>query len=261
MMTRSAFGRIGVVLFLLGAVMGCAGGDSFLFNRSDIGRGYLPPVQEVSHPPDSVVYLSIEEKENNFEFNFDRSYRQLMRAWSSSWQSTGSGAPAARNARYRTFATLWSLELSLASLIPERGVESLSKDLAEQIIQERRKEYEDAVQIDIYRFAGSPYVRDAFSGVQLDRPGVRMILRDDQGNEYRPIQVESSVPSEAFQENRNVLYSRNIVYFQRLVDGRDILKDVHRLRLEVRESTPNVTYAFTWDFPEGETTASNSEEE
>lgn len=260
MMTRSAFTRIGATLFFLGAVMGCAGGDSFLFDRSELGRSYLPPVREVSHVPDSIAYLSIEEKENTFEFNLDRSYRQLMRDWSAAWQSTGSGAAEARGAYYRTFATLWSLELSLASLIPERGVESLSKDLAQQLIQERREEYEGTVQIDIYRFAQSPYVRNDFSGVQLDRPGIRMILKDDRDNEYRPIQVEAEIPSEAFQGGRNVLYSRNIVYFRRLVDGRDILEDVHRLQLEVRETSPSISYAFTWTFPEGEPSASREQE-
>ncbi len=236
------------LLAILFLIAGCVGTGASV-SPGQLGARYLPPVRELPHHPDSLVHLSIEEKDNRLEFKFERPYGEMLRTWSASWQGVGSGAREVPGSLFRSYATFWSREMSLAALIPGRGIEGLSEDLARQILSDRQQEYEDVVQIDVYRFATSPYTPNAFSGVQLEGPGARITLRDAAGHEYRPIRVESQVPVEAFQATRRVLYARNLIYFDRVVEGRDILEDVERLELVIEEIPGNTSYAFTWTLP------------
>lgn len=236
----------GLILLLL-ATVGCGGGSTLTLNEEQMARGYLPPTRELPHPPDSLVHLTIVEKDNRFAFMLDRSYQEIASAWSASWQPVSGGAFARDNARFRSFATLWSLELSLASLISERGIEQLSKELARKLIRKRKDQYGKLIRFHVYRFAHSPYAYvNSFTGVQLDTPGTQLLLRDAAGNEYAPVRVEAAIPREAFLAGESVLYARNLVLFERFVDGKDLLDDIEHLELVVNELRTNTSYVFTW---------------
>lgn len=238
------------VLVALAAV-GCAGGSTYTVNEEQMARGYLPPTRALPHPPDSLVHLTIVEEDNHFVFELDRSYQEVASAWSASWQPAGGGAFDREGARFRSFATLWNLELSLASLIAGRGVEQLSKDLARKLIRKRKEQYGELIRFDVYRFAYSPYAYvNPFTAVQLDTPGTQIVLRDAEGNEYTPVRVETAVPRQAFMGGRTVLYAHNFIFFDRVVDGRDLFDNIERLELVVNELRTNTTYAFTWTAPE-----------
>lgn len=238
----------GIVLGLvIGGLVagGCAGGDGYTIDEARMARGYMPSEAEVPSHPDSLATVAIHEKENTIDIELDRSFEQLMRDWSSSWISQGSRRSYDSRVAYKSFATLWSLDLSVASLVAEEGVEGLSKDLALERVENRKEEHRQAIQIDLYRFVGSPPTGGGISSTLVGRPGSRVILRDDQGREYRPERVENSPPREATVAGQRSVYRRNTFIFRREVDGRDVLDGIHRLRLYINQSGSD-RYYFTW---------------
>lgn len=225
-------------LLLAGCASLLGGGDDFDVEQGEIARSALPGTRKVPHSPDSLAHLQIVEKEGKLDFQLDKSYEELLREWSAGEQG-GTGS------FFRTHATLWSKELSLASLIPERGIQTLSKDLARDMIEERTAEYDSLVQIDVYIFTSS-LRRMSLSDLQLDSAGQRVYLRTEDGTRYEPKRIESTAPLETYQAGHQALYGRNAVFFDRYTeDGADLL-DTRELRLYVR---PGNTY-FTWTFPE-----------
>jgi hypothetical protein len=61
--------------------------------------------------------------------------------------------------------------------------------------------------------------------------------------------VYNEPPREAVIAGDRTYYRRNIFYFNRQVDGRDILDGVRQLRLYINGS-PAGRYYFTWSFDE-----------
>lgn len=245
-------GALSALLLLLLVAGGCAssGSSRYTADETRIAYGYL--VSEVKAPshPDTTSALSIVEKENKFEFELDRSYEELVRSWSSTWRSQSARRTFDAGRDFSSYATLWSLDLSLASLVPDEGVDGLSKALARKRIAQRRQEHRQVLQIDVYRFVGSPPGGGIGSTI-VGGPGDRVTLRDDQGNEYRPARVENAPPREAVLGGGRSIYRRNIFFFERQVEGRDILDGVQRLRLYVNDSVSG-RYYFTWNFEDVE---------
>lgn len=245
-MTRRAnISRLGgSSLLALLLIAGCAGGDRYAAEATEIARVPLPDTREVPHAPDSLVHLTIVEKENHLEFKLERSYEQMLRAW-----SAGPRGSFARN--FHNFATLWSLELSLASLVPGRGIEKLSKDLTQKIIRRRKEDFQETIQIDVYRFDEPPY--GSIANLWLDNPGTTVYLEDAQGRRYEPVRIETSNrPAEVFFAGHTALYGRSRIFFDRIVNGRDLLKDTRGLRLMVQAPYPTTIAdrrRFAWEFP------------
>ncbi len=233
-------------------VAGCAGSNPYSVTTTDIARAFLPTERELAHHPDSLAHLSVVPKDGRITFELEESYQQMMREWSATWQGTRLGGAASQRTYYHTYATLWSLELSLVSLQPGRGLQSLSLDLARRLIEERREAYQSTVQIDVYRFMRSPYTSRSLSALQIDSPGNRIVLEDGAGNTYRPTRVETGRPNQAYLPGGGTaLYGRNAVYFRRMVDGKDILENVETLELTVSEPG-GIDYTFSWIFPEAD---------
>ncbi len=235
-------------LLLAAALMGCAGSESpFRVNESEVAQRFLPYERTVPHHPDSLINVRVVERENTYEIQLETSYRRMVEEWSSTWQSRSSRS-ASRRRSYHSYAMLWSLDLSIASLQREVGLSGLTKDLARQRLTERRAAYDSLLQIDVYRYQGSPRVRRGdLSETALTGPGHRLVLQDGQGNEYGPVREESSPPRDGFIQGETVLYRRNTFFFDRVVDGKDILNNVQNLRLWVRESFGD-DYYFSWSF-------------
>ncbi|MFB6247978.1 MAG: hypothetical protein ABEL97_05345 [Salinibacter sp.] len=223
-----------------GAVLtGCAGGDTYSADVSDLADRYLPTTRQVDYHPDSLGALSIREKENRFQIELAVGYEGLHRRWSSSYQNLGMG----RSQRTRSYATLWSKELSLASLEAETGVSGLTQKRARKLLAERRQEYQKVVQIDIYWF-------ESEGNTLLAGPGSRIRLQID-GNTYRPAREDHGPLREAFLigDSQGVLYRRNSFYFTRIVDGTDILEDTEKMTLMVDRSDAQSRVRFAWEWP------------
>ncbi len=240
---------IGGLLVLMGTLAACTSTGQFSADVERIAYGYIPSEAEPPSHPDSLATLKLVETENQINFQLDRSYERLMRDWSSTWVSQSAQRTYNSRQSYRSFATLWSLDLSLVALAAEEGVNTLSKDLAQQRISQRRQEYQQTLQIDLYRFIGSPPTGGGINSTLVGVPSNFVTLRDDQGNEYRPDDVYNEPPREAVITGDRTLYRRNIFFFKRDVDGRDILDGVRRLRLYINDSMAG-RYYFTWSFDE-----------
>jgi hypothetical protein len=245
---RLALG-IGGLVVLLGTLAACTSTGQFSADVERIAYGYIPSEAEPPSHPDSLEALALVEEDNKINFELDRSYERLMRDWSTTWVSQSARRTFDSRRSYRSFATLWSLDLSLAALAAEEGVNTLSKDLAQDRIARRRQEHQQTLQIDIYRFLGSPPTGGGISSTLVGAPSSFITLRDDQGNEYRPDDVYNDPAREAVITGDRTLYRRNILYFKREVDGRDILDGVRQLRLYINDS-PAGRYYFTWSFDE-----------
>ena len=221
-------------------LVGCGGGNTYSVDEGRISQRFLPAERTVDHHPDSLKALTISEADSKLQFQVERDFESLTEKWSSSIQSVGTG----RSLRSRTYATFWSLELSLMSLQPEMGVLSLRKEQARELLNERRKEYAETIHIDVYWFVGRG--RDGI----ITGPSARTELRVG-GDTYRPIQSDHGPLREAFVAGgETVLYRRNSLYFPRRVEGTDILAEASRIKLRVRRTGGGGRQEFAWRWEE-----------
>jgi len=225
---------------LLGATVGCGGGNRLASpNVSTVAERVIPNMRRTEAHPDSLRRLSIVEADDRIRFELADSYQRMHEAWSSKFQfATARRTPR----RPLTYATLWSKELSLTALEAEERVSTLPKEKARARIEKARTEYREALQIDVYWFTGP-------DGSSITGPGARVRLHDGQGNSYEPSRERDGPLRSAFILGRNsLLYRRNIFHFQRQVDGRDILRDVERLRLTVSPTGGSmVEFQWSWE--------------
>lgn len=225
-------------IFLSLFLGGCGGGDTYSFDEGRLAQRFLPTERNVDHHPDSLGALTIEEEDNKIQYNLEHDYESLVRKWSSSYQSVGAG----RSRRGISYATLWSLELSLASLQPEMGVLTLRKEKAYEMIEKRKEEYFNTIQIDVYWFGGGNSL--------LTGPSARTELQVADST-YRPQREEHSPLREAFLGGGDTaLYRRNTFYFPRVVNGTDLLADASKVALEIRRTGGGVTERFRWTWGE-----------
>lgn len=236
---RSLYRFAGLILLYF-MIVGCGGGDTYSVDEGRIAERFLPPEQTVSHHPDSLQALTISEGEGKIQYELGRDYESLIQKWSSSFLTVGSGPSVSTP----TYATLWSLELSLVSLQPERGILTLQKKRARKLIKERRDEYFNTLQIDVYQF-----VRQGGNGI-VAGPGSRAEL-EVQDTTYRPVRTDYGPIREAFLGSESALYRRNMLFFPRSVDGKDILEGAAKIRLEVRRTGTSSSKRFTWSWEEG----------
>jgi hypothetical protein len=231
-----AFLTVMVSALVLG---GCGGGSTYSYSQRDLAQRFLPTERTVEHHPDSLRALSIREKERRLQFELEEDYGALHRKWSCTYQDLGAG----RAQRGRSYATFWSLELSLASLQAEMGITSLRKERARQSLLERRQEYKNALQIDVYWF-------ESEGNSLLAGPGSRVRLRVDGEKTYKPDREDHGPLRETFLpgQTRSALYRRNTFYFSRVVDSTDILREAREVQLLINRSgaSPRVRFAWSW---------------
>jgi hypothetical protein len=70
---------------------------------------------------------------------------------------------------------------------------------------------------------------------------------------YQPKKEERSPLREAFLNSGGTgLYRRNIFYFPRIVDGKDILSGVNEIALEIRQinARNQVRFRWAWETPQ-----------
>jgi hypothetical protein len=231
---------LSVAAVLVGGLLlsGCAGGGAYTVDVSDIADRYLPTTREVDYPPDSLGALSIEATDNRYQIELTEDYRTLHRRWSSSYQNLGAG----RSRRTRSYATFWSKELSLASLEAETGLSSISRERAEKLLEERRREYRSTLQFEVYWF-------ESEGSSLLAGPGSRVEL--EVGEEtYRPVREDHGPLREAFLAGGGqALYRRNTFHFSRVVDSTDILRGADGMTLTVNRPGALSRIRFAWEWP------------
>lgn len=235
----SSLRLLGLFLLMPLLLVGCGGGDTYSIDEGQIAQRFLPTERSVDHHPDSVRALTITEEEGKIQYQLDRGYQSLVENWSCRFQNVGAG----RNLQSRTYATFWSLELSLASLQPEMGIQSLQKEKAQELIGKRRKEYFDTIQIDVYWFVERRGENAVISG-----PSARTELIV-QNKAYRPLRTDHGPLREAYVSGgQTILYRRNTLHFPRTVDGTDILENSSGMQLEVRRTGAGSKEQFAWQW-------------
>lgn len=219
-------------------VGGCGGGSTYSLDQADLAQRFLPTERTVAYPPDSLGSLTISKKKGTYEYELADDYEALHRKWSCTYQDVGRGQAR----RPRSYATLWSLELALASLQPDFGITVLSENRAEKKIKERRQEFKSTLRVDVYWF-------EAEGESNLTSPGTRVELRigDDT---YRPDAKDSGPLREAFLSDRatTALYRRNSFYFRRVVDGTDILREAQGMELRINPGAGGSRIRFAWSW-------------
>jgi hypothetical protein len=225
---------LATIVLLLG---GCASGDSYSVDTADLAQRYLPTTRSVDYHPDSLRGFSVTEGDERYKVALENSYEGLHRRWSCTYQNLGTG----RNRQTRSYATFWSKELSLASLEAEVGFSTITKKRARQLLQEQKKQYRRAIQIDLYWF-------EAEGNSLIAGPGGRVELEVD-GERYRPTDESHGPLRETFllQGDGRALYRLNTFYFARTVDGTDILEDTDGMTLTINRSGRRVRFAWEWE--------------
>ena len=227
-----------VISLLSVSLSGCAD-SKYAMQEGDLAQRFVPSERHIDYPPDSLVGLTLHEEEEQMKLKLSVPYEDLHLRWSSSHRNSSGRRSELRSL---TYATFWSLELSLASLEPELGVSLLTKDKAREFISTRREEYETSIQIDVFWF-GAPS-ESAVAG-----PGTFIRLRDAQGTTYAPTHRDYGPPREAFaRAGQTALYRRNTFVFPRHVDGEDILANTDEMYLLVSPNGAATTFRFTWSW-------------
>jgi len=220
-------------------LVGCSSSNPYAHEVGKLADRFIPAVRKVDSHPDSLQHLSIVETEDKLRFDLRRDYQDLHQYWSSRFELSGTG----RNVQQpMSYATMWSKELSLAALQADRGITELDKNRALKIIERENQDYRQRLQIDVYWFSQPGETSIFGSGTQVQ-------LRDGQGNIYRPTKKDHSPVRNAYLGGgEQALYRRNILIFERMVDGRDLLSGVQKLTLRLRptNATTNVHFEWSW---------------
>lgn len=232
----------GVALGL--GVAGCWSQGAYTLDEGALAQRFLPSTRSLAHSPDSLGDLTVTtEEDSTLSFEMENDYESLWQKWSSSYQNLGAG----RSRRSRSYATLWSLELSLASLQPEMGIQGLSGGQAQRLLAQRREEYRESIQIEVFWF-------EAEGSSILAGPGARVMLQVGD-EEYRPAQEDYGPLREAFLEDATTgLYRRNTFLFPRVVDDQDILDGATQLTLLVRHTGRSERFRFRWQWDKEQAT-------
>lgn len=217
---------------------GCGGGSTYSLEEGNLAQRFLPTERSVAYPPDSLGALTITKNEDTYQFDLEDDYEELHRKWSCTYQEIGAG----RSERGTSYATFWSLELSLAALQPEVGLTTLSEEQAQKTLQKRRRVHKSTIQVDVYWF-------EAEGESLLTGPGTRVELEVG-GETYRPSEENHGPLREALRSTgtRAAIYRRNTFYFPRIVDGTDILKDVSGVKLTVERTGRGDRARFSWSW-------------
>ena len=241
---RVAGWRAGAAVVLALLVGGCGGQGTYTLDQGRLAQRFLPSTRSLDHHPDSLQALSVTtDEDSTITFEMERSYASLWEKWSAAFQSMGAG-PSRRG---RSYATLWSWELSLASLQPDVGIQGLSGGRAQEILAQRRAEYQKTLQIDVFWFESEG--RSTLAG-----PGARVTLQIGD-EEYRPSDEDYGPLREAFLENATTgLYRRNTFQFPRIVDDQDILDGDNEIVLLVR-LIGGGKVRFQWNWEEAQAAA------
>lgn len=246
---RCAASLIGLFLALLLLISGCGG--FYVTDGEGATRGIHTTARVINHHPDSLGALAIREVENEIRLDLDRDFSSLMDKWSTPLQSgnpvqaRSQGTPPLQNegASHRgrqtrnTYATFWSLELSLASLEQEPGISSLSKQEAQELIEEGRERYVDTIRVDVYLF-GDHAINTG--------PRSRVILQIADST-YQPTEEDlGQLRTTMTDRGSRVRYRRNTYSFPRVVDNSDLLEDADRMSLEVSGPGISERLSFVW---------------
>lgn len=136
----------GIVLFSL-SMGGCGASNPYHVVPGHVSNRFLPAERSVSPHPDSVRALEIRQEKNRYRFDLEEDYESLIRKWSSTYSKRFGGRASIRT---RTYATLQSVELALASLESEMAVSSLRKEKARELIERRRHRDRQTISIDVH---------------------------------------------------------------------------------------------------------------
>ena len=231
------------VLCIVGLLgVGCAGPTTSEVSHTTIAQAHLPSDRAVPHHPDSLMHVQVVEGDETITLEFDEAHESIWRDWSATWNTRPSiSSRAADRAQPLSFATLQSQDMALAALHREMGIETLSKDVALERIEERKEELQEYIQIEVYVYTDPEWAR--FS--DLDRPAQRVRLRDEAGNQYDPVRTEVSGATTVYPRDERMLYRKNVFLFERNVERGDLLSVADRLSLDVRGEDE---FFFTWSF-------------
>lgn len=234
----------------------------------DVAKSGLPGVRTLPHHPDSLMHLSLGVEGSDTILTVGRQWSPLE-AWKQ-WSTGGAfeGGPIASSVRsspgrISSFATLQSLELTLASLAQQ--VDSTTALSEGDALRKRLKAHRDHVRIDYCRFdirqdLGHPFEK------QIDEHGYKVLLENNAGQrrvaerielrrrgtavrsyrtEYMPF---TSRPDQLSENDPEAHYRCYAMYFKREVDGVDILDGFTKLTFWPRHSPKRDSY-YTWTLP------------
>ena len=241
----------GIAVLAIVLPIGC-GHAVYDARHTDISQVHLPTERSIPYHPDSLVHVRIVEEDNGYDMALDEDFSSLWRAWSAQRHFRGGQLPEYSGSVYQSFATLWSLDLSLAFLDRGQGIGGLTKDLAKQQIDAQIEHHSNHIRIDVYRYgdARSP------SSTWTDRPGRTIVLRDAEGNEYEPVETQSTIPERipGVRSSSEVVYRRTKLVFERVYEGRDLLNDTQQLRLVIQGETARRSdmQFYSWSFGNGQ---------
>lgn len=234
-----------LVIALIAAVVvagGCQStGTSYRVLPESIADQFLPRERIAQAHPDSMRLLTITERDDKIAFEMEQSYQHLHRLWSSTFNVVSTGRSPTRPL---TYATLWSQELSLASLEAREGITTLTKEAAREQIAKEREIYRTTVQVDLYWFS-----RSGQTPPTLLRSNVRLHTIGSEEERYHPQEIRHlPVRDAVLSSGASVLYRRTIFVFNRVVDERDILAGTNGLQLRIL--TPGSSrLQFAWSWP------------
>lgn len=235
---------------LLAVCAGCAGSGGSRLDEKAIAQRHLPTVRDVPHP-DSLTHVAIRQDDGRIKVQLDRSLGALQQQWSATYQRVMGHVPF-RTRTYQTYATLQGLELTLAQFAYSTGLEGLTSDRQHALFDKKRTEHQSRIAIDVNVFVNANEA--APFDTNLNASDIRIRLRDDTGHEYKPIEIQVHGAALRTRETpfleSGAFYRTNTIYFNRVVDGTDVLNTTNRLELVLETTRSNqpsrLVFAWTW---------------
>ena len=216
---------------------GCAGSAGTNFRNYD-GTRTLPTTRTILSP-DSLHFVELVLSTDSVNVALAGSYAALMREWSAQVQSNGPFRPSPFN----TFATLQSKELTLARLEREERISSLSAERARKRVEEVLEKYSETIVFRIHLFIGADRVSTPYSPLQQR---VVATLHVDGDRTYESVRTEKSSVEFENRGGSGVYRFPILAYFDRHVNGRDLLTDSEKWTLSIRPFPDPTELTFGW---------------
>lgn len=243
-LTSGSYSESMLVVVGILCLVGCSSGQ-YSADVEHFAQRFLPSERTVAHHPDTLQALKVREKES-VEYEMKGNLETLIEKWSATPRLRGTAQASGQ--RDLSYATFWSLELSLALLQPEAGILSLSKRRAQSLLEQRRSRYFDTIRIDVYWFGGNGIIAGPNARTKLH-------IAD---TTYRPVETDYGPIRDALMPERRgsssrLTYRHNTLRFPRTVDGEDVLEGSSRVELRINRAGTTVSERLTWAWPNDET--------
>lgn len=231
-----------VSLLLMGGLSfsGCASSSETQYEPY-AGTRVLPSTRTILSP-DSLVDIRLVNRSDSVHVSLKKDFSTITQKWSTQLQRS-SYDQLLRPSEYNSYATLRSLEYSLASLQRTQRINSLSTERARKGLDDVLSTYAETVSFDVHLYVNATQVGGPYALLRQS-VGAELIINGDR--QYASVESEKGDVAVLRKGGETVFHYPITVSFPRTDGDQDILAHATRVELSLRPFHQTGTVDFRW---------------